>query len=218
MAGKNQDLHGNAPDNSPVVLVLIDVINDLEWDGADQMLPRVKPMALRIAKLKKRAKAAGIPVIYANDNFGKWKSDFNRVVEHCLEDGVKGEELVRILEPDDDDYFVLKPKHSAFFASPFETLLEYLGARPLILTGIAGNICVLFTASDAYIRDYDLVIPSDCCVSNSEEENENALAEMGRVLKADLTASTKLDLEEMKRGDGEDVPAPRRRARSVDLG
>jgi nicotinamidase-related amidase len=218
VAEKNHDLHGNAPDNSSVALVLIDVINDLEWDGADEMLPRVKPMALRIAKLKKRAKAAGIPVIYANDNFGKWQSDFNRVVEHCLEDGVKGEELVRILKPDHDDYFVLKPKHSAFFASPFDVLLEYLGARTLILTGIAGNICVLFTASDAYIRDYDLFIPSDCSISNTEEENENALAEMGNVLKADLTESAKLDLEEMKRGDVEDVPAPRRGARSVDLG
>ena len=218
MAAKNQDLHGNAPDNSSVALVLIDVINDLEWDGSDDMLPRVKPMALRIADLKRRAKATGIPVIYANDNFGKWQSDFNRVVQHCLEDGVKGEELVQILEPDDDDYFVLKPKHSAFFASPLDVLLEYLGVRTLILAGIAGNICVLFTASDAYIRDYDLFIPADCSISNTEEENENALAEMGRVLKADLTPSTELDLEAIKRGDVEDVPDSRRRARAVDLG
>ena len=218
MAAKNQDLHGNAPDNSSVALVLIDVINDLEWDGSDDMLPRVKPMALRIADLKRRAKATGIPVIYANDNFGKWQSDFNRVVQHCLEDGVKGEELVRILEPDDDDYFVLKPKHSAFFASPLDVLLEYLGVRTLILAGIAGNICVLFTASDAYIRDYDLFIPADCSISNTEEENENALAEMGRVLKAELTPSTELDLEAIKRGDVEDVPDSRRRARAVDLG
>ena len=218
MAAKNQDLHGNAPDNSSVALVLIDVINDLEWDGSDDMLPRVKPMALRIADLKRRAKATGIPVIYANDNFGKWQSDFNRVVQHCLEDGVKGEELVWILQPDDDDYFVLKPKHSAFFASPLDVLLEYLGVRTLILAGIAGNICVLFTASDAYIRDYDLFIPADCSISNTEEENENALAEMGRVLKADLTPSTELDLEAIKRGDVEDVPDSRRRARAVDLG
>jgi nicotinamidase-related amidase len=218
VAAKNQDLHGNAPDNSSVALVLIDVINDLEWDGSDDMLPRVKPMALRIADLKRRAKATGIPVIYANDNFGKWQSDFNRVVQHCLEDGVKGEELVQILEPDDDDYFVLKPKHSAFFASPLDVLLEYLGVRTLILAGIAGNICVLFTASDAYIRDYDLFIPADCSISNTEEENENALAEMGRVLKADLTPSTELDLEAIKRGDVEDVPDSRRRARAVDLG
>lgn len=218
MAAKNDDLHGNAPDNSPVALILIDVINDLEWDEAGDVVRRIKPVALRIAELKRRTKEAGIPVIYANDNFGKWKSDFNRVVQHCLEDGVKGEELVRILEPEDDDYFVLKPKHSAFFASPLDILLEYLGVETLILAGIAGNICVLFTASDAYIRDYDLFIPADCSISNTEQENDNALAEMSRVLKADLTPSTELDLEAMKRGDLEDVPDARRRTGSVDLG
>jgi nicotinamidase-related amidase len=195
---RNHDLHGNAPDNSPVALLLIDVINDLEWNGSDEILPFVKPMALRVAKLKRRAKKAGIPVIYANDNFGKWQSDFNRVVQHCLQDGVKGEELVRVLEPDEDDYFVLKPKHSAFFASPLDILLEYLGARTLILTGIAGNICVLFSASDAYIRDYRLFVPADCSISNTKEENESALAEMSRVLKADVTPSAKLDLEAIK--------------------
>ena len=198
--------------------MLIDVINDLEWEGSEAILPYVKPMALRVAELKQRAKKAGIAVIYANDNFGKWQSDFNRVVQHCLEDGVKGEELVRILEPEDDDYFVLKPKHSAFFASPLDVLLEYLGARTLILAGIAGNICVLFSASDAYIRDYTLFIPADCSISNTEEENDGALAEMSRVLNADLTPSAELDLEAVKRGDLEDVPASRRRARAVDLG
>lgn len=198
---RNKDLHGNAPDDSPVALLLIDVINDLEWDGSEAILPFVKPMALRLADLKKRAKRAGIPVIYANDNFGKWQSDFKRVVEHCLEDGVKGKELARILQPDDDDYFVLKPKHSAFYASPLDVLLEYLGTKKLILTGIAGNICVLFTASDAYIRDFEVYVPADCSISNTEEENDNALSEMRQVLKADLTSSTELDLEALKRDD-----------------
>jgi nicotinamidase-related amidase len=195
---KNQDLHGSVPESSAVALLLIDVINDLEFEGAEALVQESVPMAHRVDRLRRRAKAAGIPVIYVNDNFGRWQSDFNRVVEHCLNDGVAGEELARILQPEDDDYFVLKPKHSAFYATTLDTLLAYLGARTLIMTGIAGNICILFSANDAYMRDFDLVVPADCVISNTEEENRNALEQMKKVLKADITPSAELDLEAIK--------------------
>jgi|RhiMetStandDraft_4_1073278.scaffolds.fasta_scaffold02379_4 nicotinamidase-related amidase len=197
--GRNPDLHGNVPETSSVALLLIDVINDLEFEGAEELAARAVPMAHRIADLKCRAKLAGIPAIYANDNFGRWQSDFKKVVEHCLEDGVRGEEIARILEPDEDDYFVLKPKHSAFFATTLDVLLEYLGARTLLLTGIAGNNCILFTANDAYMRDFHLVVPSDCVVSNTDEENRHALEQMRKILKADITPSESLDLDEILR-------------------
>lgn len=199
MPAKNSDLHGNVPETCSVALLLIDVINDLEFEGSELLVPQVIPMARRIAVLKRRAKEAGIPVIYVNDNFGRWKSDFRRVVEHCLHDGVQGEELVRILQPDDDDYFVLKPKHSAFYATSLDILLTYLGARTLIFTGIAGNICILFSANDAYMRDYHLVVPVDCTVSNTAEENDDALKEIQTVLKADITESAQLDLRRLLR-------------------
>jgi nicotinamidase-related amidase len=195
MPAKNQDLHGNVPDDSSVALLLIDVINDLEWEGGEALVGPAVAMAHRIAALRKRAAAANIPVIYINDNFGKWQSDFQKMVDHCLEDGVRGEELARILQPGEDDYFVLKPKHSAFYSTTLDTLLDYLGARTLILTGIAGNICILFSANDAYMRDFELIVPSDCTVSNSEEENRNALGQIEKVLKADIRPSTEIDLE-----------------------
>ena len=199
MPAKNSDLHGNVPETCSVALLLIDVINDLEFEGSEALVRQAVPMARRIAELKRRARAAGIPVIYVNDNFGRWKSDFRRVVEHCLHDGVKGEELVRILQPDEDDYFVLKPKHSAFYATTLDILLTYLGARTLIFTGIAGNICILFSANDAYMRDYHLVVPADCTVSNTVEENDHALKEIQTVLKADITESAQLDLRRLLR-------------------
>ena len=199
MPAKNSDLHGNVPETCAVALLLIDVINDLEFEGSEALVPQVLPMARRIAELKRRAKEAGIPVIYVNDNFGRWKSDFRRVVEHCLHDGVKGEELVRLLQPGEDDYFVLKPKHSAFYATTLDILLTYLGARTLIFTGIAGNICILFSANDAYMRDYHLVVPADCTVSNTVQENDHALEEIQTVLKADITDSAQLDLRRLLR-------------------
>jgi nicotinamidase-related amidase len=191
----NQDLHGNVPDDSSVALILIDLINDFEFDGADPMFNNTLAIAQPIAKLKKNAKAAGIPVIYVNDNFGKWQSDFRKLVDHCVEDNVKGKPIAQLLRPDEQDYFVLKPKHSAFYSTSLELLLRYLKANTLILTGIAGNICVLFTASDGYMRDFNLLVPQDCIASETEADNQHALAYMSKVLKADTRRSTEIDLK-----------------------
>jgi nicotinamidase-related amidase len=191
----NQDLHGNVPDDSSVALILIDLINDFEFDGADPMFNNTLAIAQPIAKLKKNAKAAGIPVIYVNDNFGKWQSDFRKLVDHCVEDNVKGKPIAQLLRPDEQDYFVLKPKHSAFYSTSLELLLRYLKANTLILTGIAGNICVLFSASDGYMRDFNLLVPQDCIASETEADNQHALAYMSKVLKADTRRSTEIDLK-----------------------
>jgi nicotinamidase-related amidase len=204
MPTKNADLHGSAPDKSKIALLLIDVINDLDFPEANRLLRSARPMARKLLRLKERAKKAGIPVIYVNDNFGRWQSDFRRQVQHCLRKNSPGHEIVSILQPEEDDYFVLKPKHSGFFSTTLETLLRYLGSHTLIITGIAGNFCVLFTANDAYMRDYDLIIPSDCTASNSAEENREALALMRKFLKADTRPSSKLRL-----------PAARRKKRRV---
>jgi nicotinamidase-related amidase len=196
---KNDDLHGNVPDDSDVALILIDVINDFEFVDGDKLFEHALPMARRIAALKERAKAAGIPTIYVNDNFGRWQSDLSKLIEHCLTNDVRGRPIVELLKPDEDDYFVLKPKHSGFFSTTLDVLLDYLRAKTVILAGVAGNICVLFTANDAYMRDFNLVIPSDCVASNDADENAHALAQMQTVLKADITPSTELDLEMLRR-------------------
>lgn len=194
---KSSDLHGNVPDSAGAALLLIDVINDMEFAGGDQLLEPALSAGKQIADLKRRAKEAGIPAIYVNDNFGKWQSDLNKIVLHCLEDGVRGEPFVRLVLPDEEDYFVLKPKHSGFYCTSLELLLKHLGARSLILVGIAGNNCVLFTANDAYMRDFKLIVPSDCVVSETPEENENALKQMEEVLKARTTPQAKLNLKEL---------------------
>jgi len=108
---------------------------------------------------------------------------------------VPGREVATLLRPREDDYFVLKPKHSAFYDATLDTLLGHLGTEAVILTGIAGNICVLFSANDAYMRDFRLFVPCDCVASNTAAENDYALRQMETVLKADTTPSTRLDLE-----------------------
>jgi nicotinamidase-related amidase len=202
MPNVNPALHGNAPDKSNVAVLLIDLINDMEFDGGDQLLHHSLPMARRVAALKRRARQAEIPVIYVNDNFGRWRSDFNAQVDHCLHDNVRGRPLAEILRPGEEDYFVLKPKHSGFFSTTLDILLDYLEVEILILTGVAANICVLFTANDAYMRDFRLLVPSDCVASNTEEDNRYALEQMRVVLKADIRPSTELDLEGLKSSKG----------------
>ncbi|MGC3966620.1 MAG: isochorismatase family cysteine hydrolase [Pirellulales bacterium] len=195
MPNKNSDLHGSAPDKSEMALLLIDLINDFEFPEGDQLLQFALPMAERLAKLADRARAAGVPVVYANDNFGRWRSDFGAQVEHCLSDGVRGEPIVRKLRPKPEDYFVVKPKHSAFFETPLDTLLKYLGVKTVVVAGVATNICVLFTANDAYMHDLGLIVPSDGTAANTEEDHRYALEQMRTVLKAEVVPVDKIKLK-----------------------
>lgn len=183
----------NPAETCPVALLLIDVINDLEFDGGEQLLPAALEMARKLRQLKTRAAAARVPVIYVNDNFGRWRSDFRCQVEHCLEPGIRGREITEMLHPDPDDYFVLKPAHSGFYASSLEALLAALKVRTLILTGLAGNICVLYTANDAYMRGFNLIVPPDCTASNDARLNGQALTQMQTYLRAELLDSAGID-------------------------
>jgi nicotinamidase-related amidase len=194
---RKRDPLNHAPDEADTALLLIDIINDLEFEGGEQLLIHALPMARRLAKLKRRAKELGIPAIYTNDNFGRWRADFPKLVQECLENDVRGKEMVALLKPEEDDYFILKPKHSAFFQTNLAVLLRYLGVTTLILTGVASEICVLFTANDAYMHDFRIIVPEDCIASEDPEYKHQALQIMERALKADITPSIDLDLSKM---------------------
>lgn len=195
MTAESGDLPGNAPDRARGALLLIDVLNDLEFEGGAELLEQALPMAERIAALKRRARAAGIPVLYVNDNFGRWRSDVRRLVDHCLTGGVRGRPVVERLLPEPEDYFVLKPKHSAFFSTTLETLLRHLGVERLILTGMAADACILITAAEAHMRDYDLWVPADCVAAQRPEWRDQALELMARGFEADVGSSDRIDLE-----------------------
>jgi nicotinamidase-related amidase len=188
-------------------LLLIDVINDLAFPGAAGLIAEAEPMALRLRTLKRRAAAAGVPVVYINDNFGQWRSDFRQTVAHCTSRTSPGRLVSQRLRPTARDFFVLKPKHSGFYDTTLDTLLGALRVRRVILTGIAGNICVLFTANDAYMRELKIFVPSDCIVSNTAEENANALRQLATVMKANVTPSDRIRF-----GPGSRRPRPGRAA------
>ena len=137
------------------MLPLIDVINDLDFPEGDQLLTHALPAAKKIRALKRRARTARVPVIYVNDNFGRWRSNFAAQVAHCLNENCRGLPIAQLLKPDESDYFVLKAKHSGSYCTALELLLSYLGVTSVIIAGFAGNNCVLFTANDAFLRDLD---------------------------------------------------------------
>lgn len=194
MPATSPDLHGSVPDSAGCCLLIIDMINPFEFHDADKLFPAILQSAHCIARMKQRATSAGVPTIYVNDNFGKWQYDFRKLIDHCLKKHCPGQGVAELLQPDDDDYFVLKPKHSGFFATPLELLLRFLGTQRLILTGVAGDNCVLYTAADAYMRDFSLIVPSDCTASIDPASNEAALRHMAASLKADIRASTTIPL------------------------
>jgi len=183
----------HAQDKARVALLIIDMINAFDFPGARAMLPRARAAARATAGLKRRARAARVPVIYVNDNFGRWRSDFRQILEHCLKS--PGRAIARLLAPDEEDYFVLKPKHSGFEFTTLDVLLKHLGVETLVLCGVATNFCVLFTAHDAYMRDYRLIVPSDCVASVTPQADRYALAHMADVTKADVRAARRVDFK-----------------------
>jgi nicotinamidase-related amidase len=171
-------------------LILIDFINRLSFPEGRLLLPHAVAAARRTAALKRRAHARGVPVIYANDNFGHWRSQFSELVAKCRDSRCKGRQLVSLLAPAADDYSLLKPRHSAFFDTPLEFLLDELGVDTLILTGLATELCVMFTAHDAHIRKYRQWIPADCVASASSRTKNAALQHLEQVLGASIRPST----------------------------
>jgi nicotinamidase-related amidase len=179
---------------SAVVLILIDVINHFEFPDGQRLLRNALPIAPRLAHLKERARRSGIPTIYVNDNFGQWRSNASKLLEYCLRPEALGHKFVERLRPDDEDYLVLKPMHSAFYQSPLDVLLRHLGASSLVLCGLATNSCITCTAHDANMRDFRLFVPSDCSAARSRREHQHAIELIKTMSHASVLPSSKLRL------------------------
>ena len=168
------------------VLLLVDFINPLNFPGSEQIGAPALEAARATAGLKEQLTGAGVATIYANDNYGVWQSDFHTLVSACL--GMTGPpgEIARLLYPQAQDLTILKPRHSAFFASPLDLLLKEMQAQELIICGLATDICVQLTAMDAFLREYRIWVPADCNAAESPEAKENAMAYMASILRCEV--------------------------------
>lgn len=170
-------------------LLLVDVINLFDFPGGASMARGALRPARSIRRLRDRAHDSGVPVIYVNDNWGRWRSDFKAIVSDCSRPGRPGAPIAKLLEPEERDFFVLKPHLSGFHETPLDTLLQTGEVQTVIITGFAADNCVLFTAAEAHMREYRIAVPSDCCASESDKERRHALAKMRKFLDADTRAS-----------------------------
>ena len=186
---------GEARSTHAYALLIVDMISDFSFPGGNRLVGPAKRIAKNIAGLKRRAIDAGIPIVYVNDNAGHWNSDRAELIDRCLSLDNEAAAVVRLLEPTHDDYFVLKPRHSAFFGSPLHTLLAQLETRRLIITGVTTHQCVLFTAVDAYMRDFELIIPRDCVTAMETSHTRMALKLFETSLRARTTPSTRVKFE-----------------------
>ncbi|MDQ0233564.1 isochorismatase family cysteine hydrolase [Metabacillus malikii] len=173
--------------NYKYALLIIDMINDFQFQHGPILAKRSLDISESILCLKQKMKERGYPIIYVNDHYQLWQADFQKIAKKCKNS--LSERIIHKMYPNHDDYFLIKPNYSAFFETSLNSLLLSLDIRTLIITGIAGNICVQFTANDAYMRGFDIIIPANCCASNSEEDNLYALQTMKNLLKADITRS-----------------------------
>ena len=196
---RREDTDGEAPASA---VLLIDVVNPFDFEGASDLLRHALPAARRIAALRKRARASGTPVVYVNDNFGDWHSGLAELVERCVASPL-ARDFIEPLRPEPEDYYVLKPRHSGFLSTSLDPLLDRLGVRRVVLAGVAAHICVLFTAIDAYMRGFEVAVASDCVASERPRDCAHALALMGQVLKAEVGPGRDLALA------GREAPAGR---------
>ena len=176
-------------------LLVIDTINDLAFPGGEDVLPWALQLAKRLGPFRSKVRRAGLPVVYVNDNFGHWRSSFSEVFAHCTRRAARGREVSLKLKPGSKDYFILKPRHSAFFSTSLVPLLEDLGVKRLILAGMATNLCVLFTAHDAHMHGYLLVVLSDCCAAESDADHNLALDQLERFCGATICQSTEVTFD-----------------------
>ena len=196
----------NVRHRSRAALILVDVINHFEFRAGPSLLKHALQVAPRLARLKLRTRRAGIPAVYVNDNFGQWRSNASELLDYCLRPDAPGRPFVERLRPDEDDYFVLKPMHSAFYQSPLDVLLRHLGASSLILGGLATNSCIICTAHDANMRDFRLFVPRDCSAARTRREHQHAIEHIKTMSNTSVLESSELRLEKLSNAGNDSPP------------
>jgi nicotinamidase-related amidase len=174
-------------------LLIIDMFNRFDFDGGAALGRKAAAIAEVIARLRRRLDRHDVPTIYCNDNFGQWRSDFRELVGACSADGMRGALAARALEPRRDDYFVLKPRHSAFFGTPLHLLLRTLHVRCIVLTGLSGDRCILASAIDAHMHGYSTCVASDAIASETPARNARALRQMAEAFDVGVRRAASID-------------------------
>lgn len=198
MASADRQQSGTSakPGDRPALLIL-DMVNCFDFDGAEDLERNAISAARRIDQLRRQFRERGWPIVYVNDNFGEWHSEASKLVARALD---KDNPITELLAPTHDDYFIIKPQFSGFYATNLPVLLPQLGVSKLVLSGVATDICVLFTAADAHMREYDLWVPEDAVAAENEERGRWALEIMAQSMGAETAETSQMSVDEWLSG------------------
>ncbi len=209
MSGDDDSVRVSGPAPGGVGLLIIDMLGNLAFEGSEALLRSAERALPPILRLRAEADRLGVPVVYVNDNHGQWHSERSRIVEYCLRADNPGRDVARRLQPRSDDYFIIKPQFSGFYATNLPVLLPKLGVTRLVMAGMAADICVLFTAADAHMRAYALWAPPDALASLAEERTAWATQIMRDSMGADISPTTALSLKDWVNRAPDDASATR---------
>jgi nicotinamidase-related amidase len=173
-------------------LIIIDLINDFNFKHGSLLSKNTLNIIDNIVILRQFFINNKLPIIYVNDNYQVWTGNYLDIVDRCY-NNVSCRIIDKIF-PGNDEYFVTKNKFSAFYCTNLEPLLRQLNITTLVLVGIAGNVCIYFSAVDAHMRNFKLFVPSDCIASNYIKDNNIALKSMKHLLDADISISSDLTI------------------------
>jgi nicotinamidase-related amidase len=164
-------------------LVLVDVLANFGHEDGDAMFAAFRDAHRSLREAIASARGAGIPVVYANDDFGTWSGDRDRVLEEARR-RCPDPALIDALAPEPDDAFLCKPRYSAFDHTPLDLLLRERGVRRLLLAGTATEMCVAQSAIDGRELGYQITVLPDACAAVDAENADVALRYLEHVVGA----------------------------------
>ena len=171
---------------SPALLI-VDMISDFEFDDADALFGNALKILEPLSALKRVMRARGTPVIYVNDELGHGSDQLRQDIDKLRVRSERASKVLDVLAPESTDHWIVKPQRSGFYATRLGNLLLSLNVSSVVVAGLTTDICVFFTAHDAYMRGYSLWIPSNCCAAVESSHHDDALNLIRRVAHADTT-------------------------------
>ncbi|URL56869.1 cysteine hydrolase [Luteibacter flocculans] len=179
--------------DSRTALLVLDVFNTFQFPGGDELFQQAQEAIGKIRLLRERFHAREAPVIFVNDNFDRWQDSFDELVDYVAGSGAPGRTMVEALCPHGSDLKLLKPRHSAFFETALPSLLDHFDVRRIVVTGLAGDSCVLCTVLDAHVRGITPIVPADTTASQTIERTTRALAHLRETFGTETPLSERVD-------------------------
>jgi nicotinamidase-related amidase len=167
---------------SSTAILVIDMLNDFVLKGAPLEVPRARRIVPAIKKRLARAAREHVPVIHVCDKHRKDDPEFKVWPKHAV-NGSPGSEIIAELKPRSRDYIIDKTTYSAFYRTKLEKLLKKLGTKKIVITGVATEVCVLYSTVEACMRGFQVEVPEDCVAGMTDADHRFAMRQIEKYLK-----------------------------------